>query len=371
LKTNETLWKLGLKMVKQRTWQKKEVQKRSPKKSDKKNLDFYIYELICKGYNPSQILKKKDFENLTKQKIDYYIGKLKAMKLIKKTSYAIWEVIKFVDLKEFEKLKEVQNPKKSKKTEKTCWGTRASSELPITDIHALEIKIPILSGKIDDKDWKSIKLRNWIQKYTKIEELGGLTLKNNNNKSLTIQAKSRRVKGDFEFNSVDNLATQIKIYAENYFRKKHQVILDILNCEIKNQHYATEDKNCNGMLKKGEKITLDLGKKCEKIFDNDNMNAKAWADSSPFDFTAETNDKEWKREYLKMPFSIQNIVRALPLLAEYNKNLRLHISAVDSIDKSSKENLRTQQIIRESSEENIKTQKAIREMLLELKKTIK
>ena len=50
---------------------------RSPKnyreEVQKKSLDFYVYDLIKKGYSPSQIV---DPNSMSKQKVDYYIGKL-------------------------------------------------------------------------------------------------------------------------------------------------------------------------------------------------------------------------------------------------------------------------------------------------------
>jgi hypothetical protein len=102
---------------------------------------------------------------------------------------------------------------------------------------------------------------------------------------------------------VDNLAFKLKTFVYEYF-KKEGVTLDVFNCETKNLNLATEDREASGMLRKGEKFELDLMKKAEKIFPKDKIDGKAWIDGSPFDFSAETNDKEWKREYLSMPFRI-------------------------------------------------------------------
>lgn len=263
------------------------------------------------GLSPSQFVGK---QNLSKQKIDYYISKLKALKLVSKVSYGIWKITKELSEEQFKK--EVRK----KKSKLFSLGT---SERPITNLHALQINFKILSGRIKDKDWETKeKLKNWIPKYTKLKELGGLRVKNNNNKSLTIWAEQRNIK---DLNEVHNLAYQIRTYIYNYFKLKHNVILDHLNAEVKNLDLATEDKNAESMRGKGEKYTLDLGKQAQKIFKNDNFSAKAWIDGSPFNFTAETNDLKWKDQYLKMPFNIAFLMSTLPALEEYNRNLKLHI----------------------------------------------
>ena len=84
------------------------------------------------------------------------------------------------------------------------------------------------------------------------------------------------------------------------------------------------------MIKKGEKFELDLKKYAEKILPKDEIAAKAWIDGSPFKFTAETNDKEWKRAYLSMPFNIQNSLHSLNYIA---KNYASHVNIVEKLDK--------------------------------------
>ena len=302
----------------------------------KKDLDFYIYDLILKSYSPSQIVCNS---NLSKQKVDYYIGKLKALGLVKKVSYGVWEVLKELSYNDFQNLKKVQ---KSKKSKSFCIGT---SHKNLSNLHALQLKIPILSGKINDNDWKiKEKLNNWIPKYTELKELGGLQIKNNNNKSISVWAKEREIKN---LDEVNKLVRAMLLYLNAYFKQKYNVSLDIINAEVKNLDIATEDKDAESMRGKGEKFLLDLNKKCEKILDNDNRNAKAWIDGSPFNFSAETNDLDWKREYLNMPFNIRHLIYSLPALEEYNKNLKLHIKV---------------------QEEQLKTQKEIQNLLKKLQK---
>ena len=195
---------------------------------------------------------------------------------------------------------------------------------PTTNLHALEIKFPILKGKITGKGWKiKNRLNNWVPQHTQIDNLGGLTLRNNNNKSLTVQAHTRDIK---DLAEVDNLCFKIKAYIHNYFRKQG-VYLDVFNAEVKNLNLATEDTKAKGMLRKGEKITLDLNKGAQKIFNKDNIRAKAWLDGSPFEFSAETNDIEWKKEYLSMPFRIKNLFDYLTKLTNTTELFMTHYTS--------------------------------------------
>ncbi len=274
--------------------------------------DLYltIYLKIKEGKRPSKIAKEL---NLGKTNIQYYVNALKSQGIIKKVGYGVWEV-----------QKEVQS---------FSLGTR-----PTTNVHALQINFPILEGKIEDSDWEiKERLKNWIPKYKGLDNLGGLTLKNNNNQSITVFAKSRDLQS-MDLSEIDNLAFKIRAFVFEYFKNKHKVILDVMNCQTKNLNLATQDKTSEGMIRKGEKFELDLNKKAEKIFPKDNMDAKAWVDGSPFKFSAETNDKEWKRSYLQMPFAVGNLVSSLPAIQEYNKNILLHMEV-------QKEQLKTQKEI--------------------------
>jgi len=290
-----------------------------------KNLYFTIYNLLQQGNRPAQICKKL---KIKKQKLHYYTSFFKKQGIIQNKGYGDWEILK--DLNDSDLEKEV----KKRSTKKSSLGLGLTK--PLTNLHALQINFPILKGKIKDKDWEiKNKLKNWLPKYKGLKDLGGLTIRNNNNKSLTIFAKARNIK---DIEEVDNLAFKIKAFAHEYFRNKHGVILDVFECETKNLNLATEDKASEDMIKKGERFELDLNKKAEKIFPMDKMPGKAWIDGSPFDFSAETNDKRWKKEYLGMPFRILNIDRSMFLLERYNKNLELHT-------KVQKEQLKTQKAI--------------------------
>lgn len=289
-----------------------------------KNFYFYLYEQIKQGYTIPQVIKKT---SKSKQSVNYYLSVLKRLNVINKVSYAQWEVLKNINEKELEKL---LNQKKSKHF------SIGTSERPKTHLHALQIKFPILKGTIKDHSWKiKEKLRNWTPKYTQIQELGGLTIKNNNNKSLIVWAESREVKNTDE---VRKLVMSIMQYIQAYFKVKHNVLLDTINAEVKNLDIATEDKHAEEKRGKGDKLVVDLKKSCEKILKGDNRNAYAWIDGTPYKFSAETNDLEWKKEYLNMPFRLKDLAEAMYLIETYNENLKLHT-------KVQQEQLRTQKEI--------------------------
>lgn len=293
----------------------------------KSKINFYlcIYHEIKSRGKISHICKR---EGISKQNLKFYSDVLKDLKIIArvdpKNVYLGWKVLQ--ELSDDQILKQVKVKSKTGKS-KSSIGSRK----PVSNLHALQINFPILSGKINDKDWDAIqgKFNNWLPKYKDLDILGGLKLKNNNNKSVTVFVKSRDFDG-FDNDYIDNLAFKVRAFAHEYFKNKHGVVLDVLNCATKNMNIATSDKHGEGMLKKGEVFTLDLEKKSEKIFPKDDINAKAWLDGSPFKFTAETNDKEWKRAYLQMPFSIQSLLHSMPAIQEYSKNIMLHMEVQDN-----------------------------------------
>jgi len=301
-------------------------EEKSKKMTLSKNFYRDVLELLKKGISPSHINENREEENsicsklhITKQNLNYYLGNLLKLGIINKNGRE-WIVTK--DLFYSQLKKELK--KLSKK--KSSIGMKI--EKPTTNLHALEIKFPILEGKIPDTDWEvKNKLRNWLPKYKGLNNLGGLTLRNNNNKSLQVFVKARDIKN---LEEVDNLCFKIRTFIHEYFKKKYNVILDVFECEVKNINLATYDKagDETGLLRKGEKFELRFNKKSEKIFPKDDIDSKAWLDGSPFTFTAETNDKDWKREYLNMPFRMRQAVNMMLFMAKGYKGIREDLNFV-------------------------------------------
>jgi hypothetical protein len=294
---------------------------KSKKRVKKDVLYSYISLQIQEGKYPSEIARTL---KTSKQCLNYYIQQLKKEGILIKEQQQKWQISKRVK-------KTSLGTRKSKNfvlstTEK---GKTPTEDLIATNLHALQIKFPILEGTIKDQDWQvKEKLNNWLPKYKHFDTLGGLLIKNNNNKSLTVWADPRDIK-DKSLKEVDNLAFMIRAYLYDYFRFKHNVQLDVFNCEVKNLDLATEDKNAETMQKKGEKFKLDFNKQAEKIFPKDNLASSAWIDGSPFNFTAETNDKDWKREYLKMPFVARDTAIAVNYIAQ---NYASHVKIVEKVN---------------------------------------
>lgn len=288
----------------------------------KSTLYLSIYKLLKQGKKPSH--KGEDGKernsicsalNISKQRLNHYLSSLKKAKIIRK-HYSVWEILQDLDDKQL--IGEINKIFKSKSQ------FSIGLKKPTTNLHALNINIPIIKGKILDSDWKiKNKLKNWIPKYTELKDLGGLTIRNNNNKSITIFVKTRDIES---LNEVDNLAFKVKSWIFSYFKNKHGVILDVMNAETKNLNLATQDENSEDMIRKGEVFELDLNKKAEKIFPKDKIDGKAWIDGSPFKFSAETNDKEWKREYLSMPFKMRDTLQAVHYIAQ---NYASHVKIVE------------------------------------------
>ena len=288
-------------------------------KKDSKNFYWLIYSNLSNNVQIPQIVRSS---GVCKQRLNYYVSHLKQLKIIER----VHKTNTLLGLKICKTLTKGQlgaELDKFKLNRKKKFSIGATVKKPDSNLHALNMKIPILKGVINDTDWEiKEKLNNWIPKYKSLSILGGIKFKNNNNKSIMVYVMSR----DFgRMDEVFNLSFQVRAFCHEYFKKKHNVILDILNCETKNLNLATQDKHSESMLKKGEVFELDLATKCEKIFPKDDRDAKAWLDGSPYSFTAETNDTEWKRCYLQMPFNIRDMRNNMNLMQEYNINLKLHI----------------------------------------------
>jgi len=291
-----------------------------------KNVYFYIYNQILIGNYPASICRKL---NKSRGYLTRYIKRLHDAKLLKKVGNR-WEINQKITPEKAKKITKKLLLKRDKGIHFSL-GTREK-----THLHSLNINLPILSGKIYDKDWEmKEKLKNWIPKYTELDILDGLTIKNNNNKSITVFVHSRYINS---LEEVDKLAYQVRDILKFYFKTKHNVVLDVENAKTENIHLATKDEDAESMIRKGEKFTLDLQKMAEKIFPKDNSPALAWIDGSPSKFTAETNDKDWKREYLNMPFTIRDIFKMVNLLMYsfkimegYREQITEHLVAVQDI----------------------------------------
>jgi len=249
---------------------------------------FSYSSIRCK--NMTNIANKL---NMSKQAMNRYVSKLKAEGEISYTANSFW-VLK----KDYSEERAIEVAETLAST-KSSLGTREES-----DLHALHIKIPIIEGKIIGDEWEiREKLNNWIPKYTEWKEFKGVTIKNNNDKSISIYPHSRNFRNPSE---VNQLCYRLVKYCTMYFKNKYSVLLDDELAEIKNMDLFTSDDFVKKVKPKGEKIKIGLNRKCEKIFPVDNRDAKAWMDDSPKK-GIETNDILYKKNYLMMPEYIKKL----------------------------------------------------------------
>jgi len=94
--------------------------KRSTKQVGKKNLNLLVYKELRNGLNPSKICKK---HGLSKNRVQYYLSKLRTLGAIKKVGYGTWEVLDANERSTKSTTKEVQ------KTTKVANPTSLNSDL--------------------------------------------------------------------------------------------------------------------------------------------------------------------------------------------------------------------------------------------------
>lgn len=283
-----------------------------------KNFYLTVFHRIKAGDYPNRIAADLFPNNPNaKQKLYYYTSFFKKQGIISTEGSGLWTVQRNLTDEELLDLVKTRGKNKS------SIGVREVQK-PITDMHHWQIRFPIISGELKDSDWDiRNKLKNWLPKYKKLDAFSGLTIRNNNNKSITVfvqPAKIDLLKDPYE---VEKLAFKLKAYLHEYFKTKHDVILDVMEAETKSIHLETQDNDkLQGQLKKGEMFTLDLQKKAQKIYPKDDIDALAWLDNTPDPNMIATNDLEYKKELLHMPFRMRDLAKGfVPAMEKFNEQL--------------------------------------------------
>lgn len=277
----------------------------------KMNLYLTILKLLNRGKNPTQTSKEL---NLSKQSINHYIRRLKQNGLLSKISYGTWELTQ----KGREKLQELQ-------TSKTL--TLGLSDDFKANLHALQIEVPILEGNLtfEEKGFKGSELRGWIPEYLRISSPLGLTIRNNNSKSITIYLWAREIIRTFDVNS---LVIKSVIFVYDYLKTNYNVKINHFEPKVTTLHLSIRNKDLDELFNKGEGFEVFLNRNIKPILPNDkSKEAKAWIDSSPY-LGVETNDIEYKENLIMMPERINKLFNFFPefyrLLKDYHENLKLH-----------------------------------------------
>lgn len=275
------------------------------------NFYFTIYHYI-KSYNK---LPKLD---LSKQARNYYIKTLKKANLIKYVGYKTWEVVE--DYQE-NKINRIINEQKQVKKKVKTLGTLNDFQ---SNLHALQIEIPILNGNLDlvkDLDgYAQESLKGWRPQYKRILNPIGFTIKNNNNKSISIYLFSRELPRNVDLTP---LLIQTILYTNHILIQKG-VKIDYFQARTKTLHFSVRNNDLDKVFNKGESFTVFLKRDCAKLFENDSLReAYAKVDRSPY-LGIETNDIQYKENLIMMPERIERMQEMMmPLLQSLNLNQSL------------------------------------------------
>ena len=303
-----------------------EVKKKS-ERSPKKDLDFTIASLVNQGFNPSIICSKL---GLSKQKVDYHIQRLKRAQIVRKIGYGVWEA------------REPQYTDYIRRSPKSSLGATAQDkDLFNSNLHSLCIEIPILKGELDlVKDFEGYAQRsfnNWLPQYKRFMSPIGFSIRNNNNKSISIFLFSREMPRSFD---ITPLVTGTILYVYELLKAKG-VVVNVFQAETKNLHISVKNDDLDKVFNKAEKFEVLLGRGCAKILSADKVKpAKAWVDSSPY-LGVETNDVEYKNNLVMMPERMAGLVVGFdglannlsPVIKELAVNMKLHLKVMRGIER--------------------------------------
>lgn len=300
-----------------------------------KNMDFYftILDSLRLNYKNSM----NDIANklgTSKQNIYFYTEKLKRLKLLERIGKA-WQLTenanKILEHKDSKSILAIildksESGKSNDSIRMMIKGVLGESPLiqniENIDLHALNIKMPILSGKADftELGGREIKgFKNWSPQYLKKYQPIELSIRNNNNRSISIFIKSKKIK---KLNEVYDIVAVAKMFVFNDLSRRFPDLkLDIVNSETQNINLAKHEKQAEERLKKGDVIKQFFDKDRRKILEKDpNQQSYAMVDTSP-DPSIETNDLDYIYSLIRMPFNIENTQKNLAELTFWTKEL--------------------------------------------------
>lgn len=264
--------------------------------------------------------------------LSYHLKSLKDLGIIEKKGYGTWQLTSSFEKKTNKEILDFLDEKK-RTSKKSSLGTRNPKQ---AHLHALNINIPIVSGNVNLEGGYETKLKNWVQ-YTKKLPNMGVTLRNNNNKSLSVYIWSREI---FDTLAIPSLC-HAYVHGVCSLFKQEGVTLDYFGWRVTTFHLMIRNEDFDKVLNKGMKVEVLLGRGTEKISENDvTQEAKAWVDSSPY-AGIETNDLAYYKNYINMP---ENIAKTsmlmerfmnefLPIHREHAINIKTHTAVLKDISK--------------------------------------
>ena len=225
-------------------------------------------------------------------------------------------------------------------------GEAPATKETYTEIHALNILIPITKGPVELAGGYEVHLNHWVQRVKRFPNLGA-TLVNNNNQSLTLQVWSRRV---FSPEEIPALASgSVMAVVGMLARTCPEAEIDYFSWKVNGFHIFMEDTLLSQVMNKAVTLTVALGRTAGKIGPEDTPNdAKAWTDPTPRR-GLESNDLEYYKDYIRQPVTVRETALAVaaigrdlvPAIQEvgvqikaYGENIKLHLE----VEKAQRDN---------------------------------
>lgn len=282
---------------------------------------------MTKGFcTPKDIASRR---KTTTQAVYKALKKLEAKGIVKRVDVGIWELSQYT----------IQPPV----TTGSMRGLKNQESQTLKEgqanLHALEMDIPILKGDLDlVKDFKGYvtkAMRGWVPQYKRFMGPLGFTVRNNNNKSISLFLFSREIPRNFD---VTNLCLRTVFKAYKLMEEKG-VILDYMSASVKNLNISVRNQDLDKVFNKGEKFEVLLGRQTKKIFEKDKeREAAAWVDSSPY-LGVETNDLRYKENLIMVPERVERMdgllttinAKLTPAIENLAEEMNTHVDVMQAI----------------------------------------
>jgi len=286
---------------------------------------YRIMRGIQKGMYPTQIARVL---RLPKSTVLYHVKNLEKLGLVKRrfrTNFLVFEITeKGLDF--------------MRKVRRGSIPSRKNVE-PGTRLHNLVIKFPILKDNPDAKWDSENELRNWVEKYLRVEFPIGLTIKKTTRHVLVYFHQFRTRRSAF-LSDFYNWVMKGVILVQQFLMNEKGIVIDVFDGRVVRQHVANESPEFDKHVERGSTAEVKLGRDAVSIFPSDEE-ARAWLDKSLGLLDIETNDMLYEEKLLMMPEYMHEIARRfLPAVEQYARQIRLHLEVLQGI-KQAVEELRT------------------------------
>ena len=288
------------------------------KEVQKSDLYLYILDRVRAGKSPYSVC---DDLHWKKSRIMYYVKHLKKLDILENKGYGVWQLTEPFKNDPTEKIITYIR-EKERSTNESSSGVKAGN---LADLHALNIKLPIIEGEINLKAIGGYEqqMNNWMKSYRKLPGLQA-TLQNNNNKSLNIHVWSRKIYDTLQIPAL----VHTYVMAVTQLMKNHAVLLDHMSFTVTTLHISIPDPVLDKIMNKGLKVEIALGRDAKKISEQDvTQQAKAWVDPSPFK-CIETNDVEFWKNRIMMGEHMAQVANGMTCVQDGIQQTRAQVSQI-------------------------------------------